>query len=328
MVGAEVNRENRHSDANAAVRIDVHQVLDPVEAVAFRKFLRELGASHLFDERLVPALSDGEARLFAAVIDRPWPPWGIGARTVQAMCLVHPVGEAAYGIGPVYVLPTQATNVGLLTALYKEALDDIARVDGAQVHYLVAEGSVLLDRVLRSAGFEPGVDQLLGHESRHRVYAVEAAALSRHLGLDELSVPELLAHEIAGEVYDRNATFHCALQVATRAELLDRVGEIVYIDGGRFNASKPGGVDETSGTPGPGTDPTEEPFPQEETEGPDILRPWEEQELERERVLERDKEFEPVREPGFTPEINPERLREGEIGREFEQAEKGGPAAP
>jgi hypothetical protein len=72
--------KDRFAKRNDAVRLEGFDALDEDLAVTLHGFFRVLGASHVLPERLEPALAWGEARVFTAVRDRPWPPWGVGAQ--------------------------------------------------------------------------------------------------------------------------------------------------------------------------------------------------------------------------------------------------------
>lgn len=88
-----------------------------------------------------------------AVQDRPWPPWGLGARHITALCQTQLVSDYSYAISPVYVTGEDLTNVGMISAVFKEALEQLAVNPRAEVCYLVAEGSTLGHHVLTSNGF-------------------------------------------------------------------------------------------------------------------------------------------------------------------------------
>ncbi len=242
-----------YDERNDTTRIDMFDKVDQHTAVAMMAFCRQLGASHLFAERIRPILAEDRAVVFAAVRDRPWPPWGLGARQVSALCQVYPVGERAFTVSPIYTSPGEAANIGLISAVYREALEHITREKGAEVQYLVAEGAVLADRVLRKFGFAKTEDVAVTETARYFRYAVPASRVLAALGLDKLSTPELLAHRMDDGVYERNALFQLAFQIAAvPGHLWERrwVPEIGPFDGGGWDMDLPGGPSEPS-TPGP-----------------------------------------------------------------------------
>jgi len=111
----------------------------------------------------------------AAVQDRPWPPWGLGARTVTALCQTEAVSDASYAISPVYVTEQDLTNIGLITAVFKEALELLVSNPRAEICYLVAEGSTLADRLMRANGFQKSEDVFVTWNARYYTYRSPAA---------------------------------------------------------------------------------------------------------------------------------------------------------
>lgn len=233
---------------NESTRIDLFEELSHTALAALRAFSRRLGAPQLVDERILPTLQEDDARVFAAVRDRPWPPWGLGARHVSAVCWVQEIADESYAVSPVLVADEDLTNVGLMAAVYKEALESLAAVPHAEVNYLAAEGSTLADHVLASNGFRRHEDVFLTEHARYYTYRTTAADLLRRLGLDEIATPDLLAHEIPPAVLERNALFHGTVFLASRADWMDvaRASEIIQLVRGG-HAGKPGGVPSGTG---------------------------------------------------------------------------------
>lgn len=227
-----------YDKGNDAVRVDSYCELDDAVIVGLRSFFRKLGAPHLFDERVLPTLKYPDSTIFAAVRDRPWPPWGHGSRRVIAMIQVHSIGKRSFGLSPLYVRPEETSNIGLRTALYKETLENLCLQGKAEVNYLVVEGSVLTKRVLASVGFKPSNDLVVTEDARYNFFRADAKTLLKKLQLEEVSIPELLTHKANDRVFDQNALFQAVLEWG-------RYREIIPIDGGSFDAALPGGVPPT-----------------------------------------------------------------------------------
>ena len=234
---------NFFSERNGSTRIDVFAELTPTATAALRQFFRRWGAAHYMDEVLLPILELGDAQVFCSVRDRPWPPWGLGARTVSAVCEIHSVAPESWAVSPVFLAAEDETNVGLASAVYKEVLQSLAVSKTAEVCYLAAEGSVLADSILRTNGFHRDDDVVLTEQARYFTYRTEAADLLARLHLDKISTPDLLAHDFPEEALLKNALFHQSIQLASRADLrFDRtIPEIIALGRGG-HASKPGGV--------------------------------------------------------------------------------------
>jgi hypothetical protein len=243
---------------NESTRIDVFEELSYTAVAALRSFGRRLGAPHLIDEIVLPTLEEGDARVFAAVRDRPWPPWGVGARHVSALCLVQAIADESYSLSAVYVTDEDLTNVGLIAALYKEVLESLTVSERSEINYLAAEGSVLAARVLTSLGFRRYDDVLLTEEARYLTYRLSAQELLKRLGLEGVATPDLLAHDVPIDVLERNALFHQTIYLGSKAELTagGRAGEIFRPPRGG-HAGKPGGVPGGTGRFGWVVDPEE-----------------------------------------------------------------------
>jgi hypothetical protein len=157
------------------------------------------------------------------------------------LCQVHPVGRNSYAVSPVYTGDQVATNIGQVAAVYKEVLEDLSRTQGAELNYLVVQGSRFADRLLRGAGFSPTDDLQVTDQARYRRYRAEAGKLAQALGLDKISVPELLTHQIDDATLDRLSGYFAGLHLATgQGRPADRaVPEILWIDGGLFD-DRPG----------------------------------------------------------------------------------------
>lgn len=248
-IDSNAGRANRHTERNSATRIDVFEELTPTAEPALREFFRRLGAPHYMDEVVIPTLHLGDASVFCAVRDRPWPPWGLRARTISAFCEVHETAPESWAVGPVVLAPEEHTNVGLAAALFHEVLETLAVSDTAEVCYLVAEGSVLIDHVLQDNGFRADDDVFLTEDARYFTYRANARELLERLGLAKSSTPDLLAHDFPEAVLARNALFHTSIAAASRFDLpFDRViNEIIHLPRGG-HASKPGGVPGGTGT--------------------------------------------------------------------------------
>jgi hypothetical protein len=232
-----------HGPRNASTRIDRFEELNPMVMAALRSFCRRIQAPHLLDETLLPTQQEGDASIYAAVRDRPWPPWGLGARHLTAVCQVQAIADESFAISPIYVTDDDATNVGLLAAVYKEVLEGLAVSPNAEVNYLVAEGSQLADHVLTSTGFRRYDDVFLTEEARYYTYRVNAQELLKQLGLTDLETPNLLAGEMPVETLERHALFHSTVLLGSRAEWFGagRVAELIRLVRGG-HAGKPGGV--------------------------------------------------------------------------------------
>ncbi|MBS0446435.1 MAG: 2OG-Fe(II) oxygenase [Proteobacteria bacterium] len=242
-------RKHFYDDTNRSTRIDVFDELTAQTLSALRQFARRLGAPHLVDEVFLPTLAEGDCQLIAGVRDRPWPPWGLGAREIVALCMTHSIADASYAVSPVYALTQDLNNVGLLSSVYKEALEQLAAVPNAEICYLAAEHSTLADHVLRRAGMQRTPDVFVTWLERYYTYRAPVRRVLEALGLEQPSTPELLAHAGDPQALQDQATFHQTIYNGSLPEWIGteilRSEIIGLVRGG--HAGKPGGVPGGSG---------------------------------------------------------------------------------
>jgi len=243
--------KNLFLDKNDKIRIDILRDMSAEAEANLLVFLRRINASHLYRERMVPVAKTDDALLFVAVIDRAWPPWGLGARTVHGVCQVHRVGENSFSIGPVLVADEDLTNIGLQAAIYKEVLDYVAGEPEGEVGYLLSEGSVLAHATLGAAGFQRTADFILSEHGRYNAYRASADEVQAALGMSDLSSADFLAYQVDTAVFERNALFQASLQLGMRAGLSTAFlrAEVMAIEGLLSGAALPGGVNTPSRGP-------------------------------------------------------------------------------
>jgi len=245
-----VANKTRHffDEHNRSMRIDVFQELNHHTLAAIRSFTRRLGSPHLLEEVILPTLHEGDSQVLAAVQDRPWPPWGLGARRIMALCQTHSIGDNSFAVSPVYVTDENLTNVGMISAVFKEALEQLAGNPRAEVCYLVGEGSTLVDSVLISSGFKKSDDVFVNWAGRYYTYRAPISEVLRGLGIGSLSTPDLLAHDMDTATLQKNALFHTTLISGSRAEWAEEasLAEIIRLVRGG-HAGKPGGVPSGTG---------------------------------------------------------------------------------
>ena len=242
------NLRHFFDERNKSMRIDLFQELNHMTLAAIRSFTRRLGSPHLLDEVILPILSDGDSQILAAVQDRPWPPWGLGARRIAALCQTHSVGDDSFAVSPVYVTDEDLTNIGMISAVFKEALEQLAGNPRAEVCYLVGEGSTLVDSVLKSNGFKKSDDVFVNWAGRYYTYRAPVGEILKSLGISSLSTPDLLAHDMEASTLQKNALFHSTLISGSRAEWAEETAfaEIIRLVRGG-HAGKPGGVPSGTG---------------------------------------------------------------------------------
>lgn len=239
-----------YSLKNEAVRFHVWTEIDPKDEVSLITFFRQAGLPHVWDELIAPSFAHEQALLVAATSDRPWPPWGVGAQKVVALCHVHPIGETDASLTNVFTVDEDATNIGLMTALFRETLLQLQSRGKTEVSFVVVENSVLAHRVLSANDFTRTPEVFLTEHARYYLYQGRIADILTKLGLSDIHARDLLAHNLEDSLFERNALFQATLQLSMRPFWADRVpiAEIIANTGIGRTSLPPGGI---GGTPGP-----------------------------------------------------------------------------
>jgi hypothetical protein len=210
IVGDGGRRFAGRSDTNRLeeFEFDCFDAINPSFEVPARAFLRRIGLGHLFDELVRPSLDAGSALVAVAQRRRPWPPWGIGARTFSAIEIALPVGEGTAGLTSVLAVPEEATQIGLLAAVHTTLLQGLSERGVERVHFVVREAAPFSERIVAAAGFTPTSQLLLTESSRYWLYDASVEEHRRALGIQEAGPDDLLTGDaLHGEHYDRAALF-------------------------------------------------------------------------------------------------------------------------
>ena len=227
-------------------RLETLDEPDDKLAPAMRSFFRRLGVGHIYPEVILPTLQDGSSLVTVAIHDRPWPPWGIGAQAVSALAFFHPVSDGHAGLSNVFVVEEEQTSVGLIAAVYREALDQLARRGVERAHFVVRDEAALSMHVLGEAGFQRTSHPFLTEQARYWLYEAELGDHIAALGLQDSSPLELLADQFEGAAFDRVALFLMTLNLSFLPYWQDRLRapEIIPNTGIAANAEclPPGGT--------------------------------------------------------------------------------------
>jgi hypothetical protein len=265
------------------IRFDTIEELGTDLAVPLTSFLRRAGVGHVYDEFVVPALTRSTGIVVAALVERPWPPWGIDAAEVVGAVIVHPIGKTEASITSVFVSEENATNVGLSAALLQATLKRLAARGIETISYVVHDEGSLIPRVLTPLHFRATGEYYLTRTAKYQLYRGRVADLMSGLGFDAVLAPDLLAHRIDDTLFARNALFALATQTASRAHWLETAAQPEMLSNRGIPVSDlpPGGI---GGTSGP-----KEPFREIEIEEVEIEIPIEREierkETPRERAL-------------------------------------------
>jgi hypothetical protein len=236
--------ENAFSKKNELIRIESFDKIDATFEAPLRSFFRRIGHHHVYDEHIVPVMADGSAVGIAAVKDRAWPPWGVGAQTIHALTIASPVTSDGAGLSNIFVLEEDVGNIGLVAAVYREMLNSLARRGVKEISYIVLDGSIFAGRVLAGLGFKPTEELFLSHGSRYNVYTCELRAHSEAMTLHQTASPELMDGNLVDGTFTATVQLMAATSIGSLPFWSERAGlpEILPNTGGFSRASKPGGA--------------------------------------------------------------------------------------
>ncbi|KQX67384.1 hypothetical protein [Streptomyces sp. Root1310] len=240
-----------HSCANESVRMGVSRDTDPETRTALAAFCRRNGYPYLFTEVLEPLLSEHGLVLALAVTERPWPPKGIGSRTIEAVGIAMIGTEGRAHLTPVLTDRRNATNIGLVGALTKQLLEHLREADVPSAGYLVRQGDRALEHALERAGFAEADFRSSTDFADYLEFAASPDKVLDALGLAALRVGDLLALGLDGGELDRLGSYHFALTAGLTAYLQDSLRNAALLPGliDLVATLPPGGV--PPGTPGP-----------------------------------------------------------------------------
>lgn len=243
---------NLYADANE--RLDLRVTADLLGELRpeLAKFLRSLRLGHLLEEVFLPLCATSRTKAAVALEERPWPPAGIGARSIRgiAMSVVSDDGQSL--LTPVMLSPQDATNVGLSAALTKLLLEDASRDGGEWVSIFVNQASKVVANELTGAGFAPRAARIVSDGAEFVAFSASPQDVLTSLELADVRLGDLLALNLEAPRLSRLTAFHLSLSagVANHWSERTRVAEVFpgLID---WLALPPGGI---TGTPGPGVE--------------------------------------------------------------------------
>lgn len=244
---------NLHSEVNERMELVVTDALVTDFRPELAGFLREIGMVHLLDEVLVPLLTTTSMRSAIAFEERPWPPAGVGARTLRGVtwAVIGQDGDAL--LTPGLLGPSNTTNIGLASTLTKLLLEDLRESGVHWVSYFVNSRSQLVADTLAAAGFEARGARILAEGAEFIAHSASPDGVLAALDLGAASVGDVAALALERSTVARLATFHLALSAGISNHWSGRTSLAEVFPGILdWLALPPGGI---TGTPGPGLDP-------------------------------------------------------------------------
>ncbi|MGY3676935.1 hypothetical protein [Streptomyces sp. TE33382] len=249
---------NLHDEPNDRLELRITTDLLGEYRPELALFLRQLGLGHLLDEVLVPLTARARTKTVVAFEERPWPPSGIGARTLRGMAVAVVSDNGQSLLTPAFFSVRDTTNVGLAAAMTKLLLEDLTDAGVDWVSLFVNERSAVVSGELADVGFVPRQAQILTDGTEFKAYAASPPAALKELGLDTVRLGDALALNFDRARISRLTGFHLALAAGIAphwagdtqwAEVFPGFDDLLM-------TLPPGGI---TGTPGPAIDIGDEP---------------------------------------------------------------------
>jgi hypothetical protein len=239
-----------HASENESIRLTVTSEPSLEIKTALATFCRRNKFPQLYDELLEPLLERAELVLALATTERPWPPSGIGSHTIEAVGIAMIGTEDRAHLTPVLTDRKHATNIGLVSAVTKQLLENL-RDRATSAGYLVRASDRAVERALEQAGFSKADLQSATDYAEYVEYSATPEQALQALGLDRARVGDLLTLTVDGGQLDRLSTYHFALAAGVSAFLADSLRYAALLPGliDLIASLPPGGV--PPGTPGP-----------------------------------------------------------------------------
>jgi hypothetical protein len=240
-----------HASDNETVRLVVADAPDVPTRAALAAFCRRNGYPHLFGEMIGPLLGHSQLLFSLAVLDRPWPPKGVGSHTIEALGVAMIGHEQRAHLTPVIAGRRHATNIGLVSAVTKQLLDALETRKVSRCGYVVRQGEPALERALERASFSRTDLHVATEFAEYIEYSTEPKRALEALGLAALRMGDLLGANLKPAELDVLSAYHFTLAAAIGPYLHDDLRYAPLLAGliDLVASLPPGGV--PPGTAGP-----------------------------------------------------------------------------
>lgn len=240
-----------YANANESIRLFVTRALEVDTQSALAAFCRRNGFPHIFSEVIAPLLGYSQLLFSFAVLDRPWPPKGVGSQTVEAFAVAMIGHEQRAHLTPVILDRKHATNIGLAGAVTRQLLGALHEAGVSSCGYVIRQGEPALERALERAAFVRADLHVATEFAEYIEYSTRPSKALDALGLAGMRVGDLLAGSLKPNEIDILGAYHFTLGAALAPYLHDDIRNAALLAGliDLISSLPPGGV--PPGTPGP-----------------------------------------------------------------------------
>jgi hypothetical protein len=236
---------------NELVRFEVIRDFSAEMKSALARFFRHMGSPQALCEIIEPLMASSKPLFVAAISDRPWPPRGVGAHTIESLAIaVIGEGNRAF-LTPVLTTPQNATNIGLASAVTKTLFETLHKESIESVIYVVRTDSTLAAQILRESGFDVSGERVVTENANFVHFSACPAESLERLGLSDIRLGDLLSLSIEPSRLSKLALYHLGLSAAIQNYWSDRLEWVELLPGliDWVATLPPGGI---GGTSGPG----------------------------------------------------------------------------
>lgn len=219
-------------------------------------FFRALELGHLVDEVWVPLTAQARTHAVVAIEERPWPPRGVGARTLRGLVQASLSDDGQAILTPPFLHPSHGSDIGLGAGLLKYLLDDLVEAKVPRLTLFADSRDKLLQVLLGDAGLANSAARVSADEREFSGFSAAPSDVRRNLGL-EGSLRDVLELNAKHDDIRRWTAFVLGLSAAVRPYWDDELR--------RWTRIYPGLIDWAALPPGTITG----------TKGPDAPRPAE-----------------------------------------------------
>jgi hypothetical protein len=240
-----------YDDVNERLELRIEQQLVETMRPELAGFFRRLQLSHVLEELLLPLSATTRMVTAIAYDERPWPPAGVGARSLRSLAwaVISEDGQAL--LTPPLLHPQYVTNVGLAAATTKILLEKLCD-DGIEwVSFFVNQRSKVVVGELRLAGFEPRQARIATDGTEFVAFAASPQVVLDSLSLSTVRLGDVLSLAMESKAVSNLTAFYLTLATGIRNYWTGNIRWAEVFPGVvDWAALPPGGITGTAGPTG------------------------------------------------------------------------------
>lgn len=195
------------------------------------QFFRAHGHRHLVEEVWEPLLLQSKTIAAVAIDERPWPPKGVGAKSIHgiAHAVLSDDGQAI--ATPAILHPSDVANLGLAAGLTKFFLEELRDAQVKHFSYFIDPSAKIITTLLNEVGFVAGGAKVVIQGSEFVNFSTSPDNLLGRLDLADMKLGDVLLLRAEPGRLTKWAAFHFALEAGLRPYWDDRLSWTVVFPG-------------------------------------------------------------------------------------------------